>query len=100
MAVGQRKKHTITGPGKIKPHPVLFRCFPAEAYDNTKEFTHMKLDELYGSVAEAVSSLDCESIRPSFRPLKFALYDDKKCFFDGRIRRKDRCLLHEHLDRL
>lgn len=43
----------------------------------------MKLDELYGSVAEAVSSLDCESIRPSFRPLKFALYDDKNAFLTG-----------------
>ena len=43
----------------------------------------MKLDELYGRITEAVSSLDCESIRPGFRPLKFALYDDEKCFFDG-----------------
>ena len=43
----------------------------------------MKLDELYGRITEAVSSLDCESIRPGFRPLKFALNDDEKCFFDG-----------------
>ena len=43
----------------------------------------MNLDELYSRVSETVSSLDFGRIWPGFRPLKFALYDDEKCFYDG-----------------
>lgn len=43
----------------------------------------MNLDELYSRVAEMISSLDFGRIWPGFRPLKFALYNDEKCFFDG-----------------
>lgn len=43
----------------------------------------MKLDELYGRVFDAISSLDLESIWPGFAPLRFALYDEEACFFDG-----------------
>ncbi|MBQ1849658.1 MAG: hypothetical protein II139_04755, partial [Lachnospiraceae bacterium] len=32
---------------------------------------------------DAIASLDLDSIWPGFKPLKFALYDDEKCFFDG-----------------
>lgn len=43
----------------------------------------MQLDELYQQVAETISSLDMESIWRGFQPLKFALYNDEKCFFNG-----------------
>ena len=43
----------------------------------------MNLDELYSRVSETISSLDFGRIWPGFRPLKFALYDDEKCFYDG-----------------
>ena len=45
----------------------------------------MDLASLYREVAEAISRLDFESIWPGFEPLKFALYDDESCFFDGRF---------------
>jgi len=41
------------------------------------------LEALYSWVKETVSSLDLDSIWPGFRPLKFALYNDKECFYDG-----------------
>ena len=44
---------------------------------------HMNLDELYSRVSETISSLDFGRIWPGFQPLKFALYDDEKCFYDG-----------------
>ena len=43
----------------------------------------MNLDELYSRVSETISSLDFGRIWPGFQPLKFALYDDEKCFYDG-----------------
>ena len=43
----------------------------------------MNLDELYSRVSETISSLDFGRIWPGFLPLKFALYDDEKCFYDG-----------------
>lgn len=45
----------------------------------------MYLDELYHQVKDAISTLDFKQIWPDFEPLKFALYDDEKCFFDGRF---------------
>ena len=44
----------------------------------------MDLETLYCQVKETISSLDLGSVWPGFEPLKFALYDDNKCFFDGR----------------
>lgn len=44
----------------------------------------MDLEKLYTQVKETVSSLDFGRIWPGFAPLKFALYDSEKCFFDGR----------------
>ncbi|MBO4327322.1 MAG: hypothetical protein J5950_08620 [Clostridia bacterium] len=45
----------------------------------------MDLELLYNDVAVAISKLDFDAIWPGFAPLKFALYDDNKCFFDGRF---------------
>lgn len=43
----------------------------------------MDLSSLYRQVAEAITRLDLNSIWPGFEPLKFALFDNEKCFFDG-----------------
>lgn len=43
----------------------------------------MDLKKLYDQVAEAISLLDFERIWPGFAPLRFALYDDEACCFDG-----------------
>ncbi len=43
----------------------------------------MDLESLYYQVKETISSLDLGSVWPGFEPLKFALYDEKNCFFDG-----------------
>ena len=43
----------------------------------------MNLEALYNQVRETIFSLDFNSIWPGFEPLKFALYDDENCFFDG-----------------
>ena len=43
----------------------------------------MDLEMQYMQVKEAITSLDFNSIWPGFQPLKFALYDDETCFFDG-----------------
>ena len=43
----------------------------------------MSLETLYYQVEEAIASLDFEKIWPRFKPLKFALYDNNSCFFDG-----------------
>ncbi len=44
----------------------------------------MNLERLYRQVADTVSKLDFRSIWPGFEPLKFALYDAEKCFYNGR----------------
>lgn len=44
----------------------------------------MKLDLLYRSAEEAIRGLDLARIWPGFAPLKFALFDAERCFFDGR----------------
>ena len=44
----------------------------------------MDLESLYAMVKENISRLDFNRIWPGFSALKFALYDQKKCFFDGR----------------
>ena len=43
----------------------------------------MNLETLYTQVKDAIASLDFNRIWPGFKPLKFALYDNEKCFFDG-----------------
>lgn len=44
----------------------------------------MKLNELYYSVLNLINKLDFDSLWKGFRPLRFALYNDKECFFDGK----------------
>ena len=44
----------------------------------------MDLEYTYNQIKGKISSLDFDGIWPGFAPLKFALYDDKNCFFDGR----------------
>lgn len=44
----------------------------------------MDIETLYWKVKETVDRLDFTRIWPGFKPLKFALYDSEKCFFDGR----------------
>ena len=41
------------------------------------------LRELYGAVKENVEKVRCEALWQGFKPLKFALYNDTECFFDG-----------------
>ncbi len=43
----------------------------------------MDLEALYWGVKAAVDALDFAEIWPGFSPLKFALYDETRCFFDG-----------------
>lgn len=43
----------------------------------------MDLELLYRQIAENIRSLDFSRIWPGFKPLKFALYDNERCFFDG-----------------
>ncbi|MBQ4425975.1 MAG: hypothetical protein IJM83_00025 [Firmicutes bacterium] len=44
----------------------------------------MDLEKLYRQVDEMLSKLDFDRIWPGFKPLRFALYDEEKCFFGGR----------------
>ncbi len=48
-----------------------------------KEGGNMNLEKLYHEVDKAISGLDLKSVWPGFEPLRFALYDDEKCFFAG-----------------
>ena len=42
------------------------------------------LEILYNQLCEKIHSLDFEAIWKGFRPFKFALYNDRECFFDGK----------------
>jgi hypothetical protein len=42
------------------------------------------LRALHQQISIEIASLDFDRIWPGFRPLKFALYNDTECFFDGR----------------
>ncbi len=44
----------------------------------------MDLESLHREVSQTIAKLDLARIWPGFKPLKFALYDDANCFFDGR----------------
>ncbi len=43
----------------------------------------MDLKKTYCEVKTTIDSLDFEKIWPGFSPLRFALYDHERCFFDG-----------------
>ena len=42
------------------------------------------LEELYNEVAVEIARLDFDGLWQGFKPLKFALYNNEKCFFGGR----------------
>ena len=44
----------------------------------------MDLEKLYYDLKDKIDSLDFNKIWKDFKPLKFAIYDDDKCFFDGK----------------
>ncbi len=43
----------------------------------------MKLNEIYEVIKTRIDQLDFSLLWNDFKPLKFALYNDKECFFDG-----------------
>jgi hypothetical protein len=43
----------------------------------------MQLDELYNEVSLLISKIDFNHLWNGFYPLKFALYNDKECYFNG-----------------
>ena len=49
----------------------------------------INLEKLYDQICEAINTLDFDAIWEGFRPLKFALYNDTECFFDGRYIEKN-----------
>ena len=53
----------------------------------------LDLKQLYEAVKKRVDSVRCEELWQGFKPLRFALYNDTECFFDGRyIEKTDRFL--------
>ena len=42
-----------------------------------------KLDELYDEISKAIEKLDFSKFWEGFKPLKFALYNDTECYFNG-----------------
>lgn len=44
----------------------------------------IKLDELYCAVDKYIKLVDFNKLWSEFKPLKFALYNDKECFYDGK----------------
>ncbi len=45
---------------------------------------NINLEKLYDQICETINTLDFDAIWEGFRPLKFGLYNDTECFFDGR----------------
>ena len=44
----------------------------------------MKLNELYYEVEKYIDLIDFNKLWKGFKPLKFALYNDRECFFNGK----------------
>ena len=44
---------------------------------------HFDLEDLYNKVSEAIRSIDFTKLWEGFKPLKFALYNDEECYFNG-----------------
>lgn len=44
----------------------------------------MNLQQLYAQLKHEMDKLDFDRLWPGFQPLKFALYDDSTCFFNGK----------------
>lgn len=45
---------------------------------------NMNLEQLYWDVKALIDKVDCSRLWNGFQPLKFALYDEETCFFDGK----------------
>ncbi len=43
----------------------------------------MELHEYYSEINSRIEKIDFDALWKDFKPLKFALYNDEKCFFDG-----------------
>ena len=43
----------------------------------------MELHEYYSEINSRIEKIDFDALWKDFKPLRFALYNDKKCFFDG-----------------
>lgn len=41
------------------------------------------LESLYNKIKDTISKVDFSLLWEGFEPLKFALYNDTECFFDG-----------------
>ena len=44
---------------------------------------YLDLEKIYNSISEAIAKLDFELLWEGFKPLKFALYNDDECYFNG-----------------
>ena len=51
------------------------------------------LKELYGVVSQYVNEVRCNELWRGFQPLRFALYNDNECFFDGEYIEKTEAFL-------
>ena len=49
----------------------------------SEEGSYMDLERLYYKVKNYIDTVDFSNLWRGFTPLKFALYTDKECFFDG-----------------
>jgi hypothetical protein len=45
----------------------------------------MQLERIYHFIHQHLTSIDFEQLWPGFRSVKFAVYDDTQCFFDGQL---------------
>lgn len=43
----------------------------------------MNLEKLYYEIKNYIDGIDFSRLWKGFKPLKFALYTDKECFFEG-----------------
>jgi len=44
---------------------------------------HFDLEDLYKKIADAITQIDFSKLWEGFKPLKFALYNDEECYFNG-----------------
>ena len=48
----------------------------------------MELHEYYSEINSRIEKIDFDALWKDFKPLKFALYNDKKCFFTDNTSKK------------
>ena len=77
--------------GKVACFSVfVLSCMPVNMcyYTSAKEATIMDLCELYCNIEQNIHRLNTEILWGGFLPLRFALYDDEMCCFDGKMMKK------------